>query len=229
MLKALVVDDEQVSIDLIKFYCTKSQEIDVIMTLKNGLDAKKFLANYTVDVLFLDINIPGMDGMELLKSMLHPPMVVLFTSDPNHGIEAFEYNVTDYLVKPVEYPRFQKAVSKLLDEQRLRRDLIYDKKSIYVRSNNKSIRLSVDDILYVEALADYVVFNTSDKKFIVHSTMKALEGKLPIEVFARVHRSYFVNMSKIESIEDGNIVIQKNLIPISASYKDLLNKKLNFI
>jgi DNA-binding LytR/AlgR family response regulator len=137
--------------------------------------------------------------------------------------------VVDYLVKPVEYTRFQKAVNKVLDFQKSKKDAGDGVSSIYVRSNNKSIRLAYDEILYVEALADYVVFVTSEKKHIVHSTMKALETKLPIDLFIRTHRSYFINISKIEAIEDNNILINKSYVPVSSSYKEALAKKLNFL
>lgn len=229
MLKTLIVDDEVISSDLIKFYSTKTGQIEISGIVRNGLEASKFLSENTVDLIFLDIEMPEMNGLELLKSMIDPPLVILITSRIEHGPTAFEYNVTDYLVKPVEYSRFQKSVNKALEEQKIRKEYVNDNQAIYVRSNNKSIRLALDDILYIEALADYVVFVTSDKKHIVHSTMKALESKLSKDIFIRTHRSYFVNVTKIEAIEDNNILINKNYVPVSSSYKDLLAQKLNFL
>jgi len=229
MLKVLIVDDEVISSDLIKFYSNKTGLLDIVGTVKNGIQATQFLSENEVDLLFLDIEMPEMNGLELLRSMINPPMVILVTSRIEHGPTAYEYDVIDYLVKPVEYTRFQKSVNKALEEYKSKKEAGEGVTSIYVRSNNKSVRLAYSEILYIEALADYVVFVTLDKKHIVHSTMKALETKLPVDIFMRTHRSYFVNVSKIEAIEDNNILINKSYVPVSTSYKDSLTKKLNFL
>ena len=232
MIKTLIVDDETISADLIKFYLTKSGLVEVVGVVHNGVEAIKFLNKEPIDLIFLDIEMPEMDGVELLKSMANPPLVILVSSRIEYGPTAFDFDVVDYLVKPVEYLRFLKAVNKAADilksDSEFTLNNISDN-SIFVRTNNKTIRLPYDEILYIEALADYVVFCTSDKKHIVHSTMKALEQKLPQGIFIRTHRSYFVNLSKIEAIEDSAILINKSFIPISSSYKDSLVKKLNFL
>lgn len=229
MLRALIVDDENISIDLIKYFCQKSGVIEVAGLAKDGVEASKFLDKNDVDLIFLDIEMPEMDGVELLKSLINPPMVIIVTSRTEHGSFAFEYDVIDYLVKPVEYARFMRAINKAIEEGRTRKLAYEDKNAIYVRSSNKIVRLQYSEILYIEALADYVMFCTEDKKHIVHATMKSLERKLPADIFKRTHRSYFVNISKIETIEDNNIVIQKNQIPVSTSYKEALLRTLNFL
>ncbi|MFN0050158.1 MAG: LytR/AlgR family response regulator transcription factor [Cytophagales bacterium] len=229
MLKTLIVDDEIISSDLIKFYANRTGVLEIAGVVRNGIEATKFLGENEIELIFLDIEMPEMDGVELLKSMINPPMVILVTSRIEHGPTAFEHDVVDYLVKPVEYTRFQKAVNKVFEYQKSQKDAGDGVSSIYVRSNNKSIRLAYEEILYIEALADYVVFVTSEKKHIVHSTMKALESKLPIDIFIRTHRSYFINISKIEAIEDNNILINKSYVPVSSSYKEALSKKLNFL
>lgn len=229
MLKTLIVDDEVISSDLIKFYSNKTGLLDITGVVRNGVEATQYLSENEVDLIFLDIEMPEMDGVELLKSMINPPLVILVTSRIEHGPTAFEYDVVDYLVKPVEYIRFQKAVNKAVDEHKKKKESGEGVTSIYVRSNNKSIRLTYDEILYIEALADYVVFVTAEKKHIVHSTMKSLETKLPPEMFIRTHRSYFINITKIEAIEDNNILINKSFVPVSTSYKEALTKRLNFL
>ncbi len=229
MLRTLIVDDEVISSDLIKFYSNKTGLLEIVGIVRNGIEATKFLGENEVDLIFLDIEMPEMDGLELLRTMVNSPMVILVTSRIEHGPAAFEYDVIDYLVKPVEYTRFQKSVNKAFEDHKSKKDAGEGITSIYVRSNNKSVRLSYSEILYIEALADYVVFVTAEKKHIVHSTMKALETKLPAEIFIRTHRSYFVNISKIEAIEDNNILINKSYVPVSTSYKEALTKKLNFL
>jgi DNA-binding LytR/AlgR family response regulator len=171
-----------------------------------------------------------MTGMELVKSLQVKPQVIFVTSRSDYAVEAFEYNVTDYLVKPITYARFLKAVTKAKDIFDTHQPVQLHSKDLYIKTDSKIVKLNLKDLLYVEALADYVMFYTANgNRHVVHSTMKGVEKKLNSGEFIRVHRSFIINIEKIDAIEDLSIVINKKLIPIGASYKDGFLKKLNIL
>jgi DNA-binding LytR/AlgR family response regulator len=152
----------------------------------------------------------------------------MITAKKEHAAEAFDYNVTDYLVKPITYTRFFQAVSRAKDNIQLFRGRSRSNE-IYVRTESKIVKISLDDLLYVEALADYIMLFTADSKYIVHSTMKGFQSKLPADKFVRIHRSYIVNIDKVSSIENLFVVINNKYIPIGASYKDDFMNRLNML
>jgi DNA-binding LytR/AlgR family response regulator len=163
----------------------------------------------------------------LVKSLNVKPHVVIISSRTDYAVEAFEYSIADYLVKPITYARFLKAVERVREPQ----DLAVSGSSsdLFIKTDSKIVKVSLKDLLYVEALADYVILHTNNARYIVHSTMKAIEKKLSEASFIRIHRSFIVNTEKIESIEDLSVVINKKFIPIGASYKDGFLKRLNIL
>jgi len=165
----------------------------------------------------------------MVESLENAPQVVLITSNPEYAVQAFELSITDYLVKPIKYVRFLKSVEKV--RSNLTSPILdsLNKEDIYVKSDSKIVKIKLDDIQFVEALSDYVIINTAEKRYIVHSTMKSIEQKLSQNNFTRVHRSYIVNIDKIQTIEDLNIIMPKKSIPIGASYKNAFLSKLNFL
>ncbi|MBB6461419.1 LytR/AlgR family response regulator transcription factor [Flammeovirga kamogawensis] len=230
-LKCLIVDDEEVSRMVVRDFIKRTEGLELSGEFDNAVSAYDVLKNTPVDLLFLDIEMPQMTGIELVQSLEKLPEVILITGRRDFGAEAYEYNLTDYLIKPITYPRFLKAVEKAKlsiedSDQKLVENSSDD--ILYVKADNKIVKLSLSEIFFVEALSDYMLINTKDKKYIVHSTMKALEKKFP-ENFVRVHRSYIANLDKINTIEDMQIVMPQKSIPIGNSYKSNFLSKLNFL
>ena len=228
-MNCLVVDDEEMSRMLVKNFVEQTNSLNLIGVCASGTEAMEVLNKSDVDILFLDIEMPDMSGYDLIKTLVHPPEIVLITAKADHAVEAFNYNVADYLVKPISYARFLQAISKIKDNLRGLGRPKESPNDLYVRSDSKIVRISFDDIYYIEALADYIMIFTQKNKHIVHSTMKGFQNRLPSNKFARVHRSYIVNKDKVETIENLFVVMNKKYIPIGASYKEEFMKQLNLL
>jgi DNA-binding LytR/AlgR family response regulator len=229
-MNCIVVDDEEFSRNVIKHFINKTDGLNLLAECENAAEAFKVLKSDEIDIVFLDVEMPDMTGIELMKALDDMPQIILVTSRPNYAVEAFEYSVTDFLVKPVNYARFLKAVSKAETNLKASNVTIENKTNeVFVKADSKIIKLKLSDIIYIEALSDYVIINTPTRKYIIHSTMKGLEKKLPESDFVRVHRSYIVNFGKIDQIEDLNVIVPGKTIPIGASYKNTFMKKLNLL
>lgn len=230
-LKCVIVDDEEVSRMVVRDFIKRTNGLELVGEFDNAVSAYEMLKDTPTDLLFLDIEMPQMTGIELVQSLEKLPEVILITGRRDFGAEAYEYNLTDYLIKPIKYPRFLKAVEKgKASIEESDQTLVENSgdNTLYVKADNKIVKLSLNDIFFVEALSDYMLINTFDKKYVIHSTMKALEKKFP-ENFIRVHRSYIVNLTKVETIEDLHIEMPQKSIPIGNSYKSNFLSKLNFL
>lgn len=229
-MTCIIVDDEEMSRNIVRHFVEQTSFLTLVHQCSDAIEAANVLGQTSVDLLFLDIEMPQMSGMDLIKSLQLKPQVIFITSRSDYAVEAFEYNVTDYLVKPITYARFLKAVTKAKDTFDTLQPIHLYSKDLYIKSDSKIVKINLKDLLYVEALADYVMMYTaSGNRHVVHATMKGVEKKLNSGEFIRVHRSYIVNIEKIEAIEDLSIVINKKLIPIGASYKENFLKKLNIL
>lgn len=229
VMDCLIIDDEEMSRNMVKHFVEKTESLNLIGVCEDAIQAANILKKTKVDILFLDIEMPDMSGYDLLKTLQDPPEIIMVTAKKEHAAEAFDYNVTDYLVKPVNYSRFFQAVGRAIDNILNSKERIRPNE-IYVRTDQKIVKISMEELLYVEALADYIMLFTSDNnKYIVHSTMKGFQSKLPSDKFVRVHRSYIVNIDKISSIENLFAVINGKYIPIGASYKDDFMSRLNML
>ena len=232
ILNSMVVDDDEMSRLLITKFVEQTDFLNLAYVIDNSIEASNILSdekNSDVDLIFLDIEMPEMSGMELAQSLNNTYPIIFITSKKDYAIEAFEGNVLDYLVKPIEYSRFLKSAMKAKEQRE--KELLYAEKEnhIFVKSDSRMVRIPYQDLYFVEALADYVIFNTTKGKYIVHHTMKGIEKKLPISVFSRVHRSYIVNRNKINYMEDFNISITDKMIPVGASYKEQFLSKINLL
>ncbi len=229
-MRCIVVDDEDVARMVIKDFVERTEGLELVADIDNAIDAYNLLKKEKIDLVFLDIEMPKMTGIELVESLEHKPQFVLVTGRNDYAVKAYELTITDYLIKPVEYKRFLQAVQKV--ENNFSKDVLdtQGNEDIYVKADSKIVRIKLKDIKFVEALSDYVIIHTGQKKFIVHSTMKGIAGRLPESEFSRVHRSFIVNINQIETIEDmSNIIMPNKIIPIGASYKTSFFKKLNFL
>ncbi len=229
MLNCIVVDDDEMSRKVVVHFIEKTNFLKVSNQFDNAIDAAHYLDEEHVDIIFLDVQMPEMSGMEFLSALEKDIEIILITSEQKYAVEAFEKRVTDYLVKPIEYTRFLQAAQKAEANVELKRAATLKRKEFFVRSDAKIIRIPYDNILFVEALADYVIIQTEAKKHIVHFTMKGIVNRLPDDYFVRTHRSYIVNLDKIEALEDNSILIGEKYIPIGASYKEAFLDRLNFL
>ncbi len=233
-MNCIILDDDNLSIRVLEEFVERTDDLRLVRSFDNAVDAiNKIKEDEAIDLIFLDIEMPEMDGIEFLESLKDPPQVIIVTSKDKYAVSAFEYDVTDYLVKPISYSRFYKSVEKA--RKRYRRDSLdrIGKEEIFIKKNSSLVKLKYDDIFWIEALENYVIFNTYDEKYTIHFTMKAIEQKLPSRKFIRVHRSYIVNTSCIDVIEDNSIVLKiqdgTKSIPIGKSYKDKLMGDINLI
>lgn len=228
-LNCIVVDDDEMSRKVMAHFIEKTNFLQLAKEFDNAMDAIHYLDDEHVDIIFLDIQMPEMSGMEFINALEKDIEIILITSEQKYAVEAFEKKVTDYLVKPIEYARFLQSVQKAHTNVELKRSQSAKRQELYVRTDAKIVRIPYGKILFVEALADYVIIHTKLKKHIVHFTMKGIVSRLPEDLFIRTHRSYIVNLDKIETLEDNSLVIEKKFIPIGASYKEALLDQLNFL
>lgn len=225
---AVIVEDLSVAADVLHKYCLKNGKVNVLQIFKSTEEAIPFLTENAVDVIFLDIEMPGANGFSLLDQMQYQPQVILTTSKTEYAFDAFEYSVVDFLRKPFSYQRFQQAVDKLKPLQE-KKEEVEEMSHVFIKSDGKLIRLNNDDILYIESMGDYVKFITNDKKFISHNTIKALTEKINPEVFCKVHRSYIINMNKISDIRDNTLYIANAKIPVSKANRSTVMSRIKIV
>lgn len=229
ILNCIVVDDDEMSRKVVVHFIEKTNFLQLIKEFDNAIDATQYFDEEHVDIIFLDIQMPEMSGMDFINALEKNIEIILITSEQKYAVEAFEKKVTDYLVKPIEYSRFLQASQKAQKNVEIKRAATLKRKEFYVRTDAKIVRITYEKILFVEALADYVIIQTTTKKHIVHFTMKGIANRLPDDEFVRTHRSYIINLNRIEALEDNSLLIGEKYIPIGASYKEALLNRLNFL
>ncbi len=198
----------------------------------SAIEAYNILQKEKIDLLLLDIEMPGMNGIELTRNIgKKGPIIIFTTAKKDYAVEAFELHVADYLIKPVTPSRFLQAIERAKEVQQANSRELHDTDNefVFIRDSGILKRIKLDDILYLEAMGDYVKLHTQQKFHAVHSTLKAIEERLPDTKFMRVHRSYIVALDKIEAIQDGAIIISKNAVPVADAYRAALNGKLNLL
>ena len=226
-MNCIAIDDEPLALDIISEFCSRISYVNLIGTFTNPLDAANLLNSIEIDLIFLDIHMPHINGLDFLKSLYSPPLIIFTTAYKEHAFQGFDYDAVDYLIKPFASDRFTKAVNKAHQLIQLKKSGVAvpeDKLSgssgfIMVKVEYSTIRLNLDDILYIEGLKDYVKIYTTGKLILTKTTMKNITDKLPADRFLRVHKSFIVSVGKIDMIENNRIVIGKERIPIGESYK----------
>ena len=232
-LRCLIVDDDPMAVQVVQNCVNNTPFLDAVGTCASAVEAAEFLRHTPVDVLFLDVEMPLMSGIDLLSTLQEPPAVVLITSNPAYAVEAFSYHVVDYLVKPISYARFLTAARHALAAVEARTAPAApaaDAESTFVKVDSKLVRVLFAEVQYVEALGDYVhIVTTAGQKLVVYSTMRAAEEKFPAQQFVRVHRSFLVNMRHIIAVEDNAVVVGKKHFPIGQTYlRDVLQRLNKF-
>ena len=231
-LTCLIIDDEQMSRLALEHLCQKVKDLSLQGTFESAEAALEHLQDQPVDLLFLDIHLPGLSGMELVRSFDPLPQVIFTTSDKDFALEAYDHDVTDYLIKPITLPRLLKAVQRARSRQAATAPAPAPspgEEAVFIKVDNRIVRLPLADIRWIEALGDYMRFHTGDKRYTVHMTLKRLEEQLPPTQFLKVHRKYIVNVAHIVDIQDNSILIEKELIPISRRNRDGLMGRLNLL
>ena len=225
-ISCIIIDDEPLARKGLKEYISDVEFLDLRGEYDNPLKATQVLNSSDIQLIFLDIQMPRVTGLELVRSLPHPPPVIFTTAYPQHALEGFELNALDYLVKPVSFDRFLKAVMKAKEYYEVRqknsdiRDQQISDEYFFIKADNKLVKINYDEILFVEALQNYVTIHTRDKKYITYLTFKSIEEYLPSEKFIKTHKSYIVSAARIDSIEGNDIRIGQHHVPISRNLKD---------
>lgn len=226
-MRCIIVDDNEVARTAAKHCVEKTPFLTLAGVYANPLEAIKSIKKDKPDLLLLDVEMPEMSGIDFIKTFHDIPQVILITSKTEYAAEAFDFNVTDYIVKPLQYPRFLKAVTKAKEMQDSFKKEKPDSEEMFIKVDSRLVRVNLKDISVIEALADYVHIFVNKERYTVLSTMKAIEDKLPGKDFCRVHRSYIVRLDRIKEIEDNIIIIADQHVPVSRSLKDQLLSALN--
>jgi DNA-binding LytR/AlgR family response regulator len=231
-MNVIIVDDEPLALEVIETYLENFPELILKGKCANAIEAFEALENEHIDLMFLDIQMPQISGIDFLKSLKNPPKVIFTTAFSNYALEGFELNVVDYLLKPFSLERFSKAVQKfkeiyLMNEKSITPEIEELPDYIFVKADKKLIKVHFEDIFFVEGLKDYVMLHTPSGRIVTLQTMKSLEEKLPSDTFIRVHRSFIVNLKLIELLESNSLIVKKKKIPIGKNYKDELFNIIN--
>lgn len=232
-MNCIVVDDNNLACETLKHFISQVDFLILKKECLSSVEAFNYIQNESVDLIFLDVEMPGMSGIELIKNLEKRPIIILITAKKDYAVEAFELSVADYIVKPVTLPRFMAAVSKAkeLFESNDQKIEINGKQKdyIFVRANSVLTKIRIKDIIYIQALGDYVNIYTRDHRYTVHITLRGMEEKLPRDKFYRLHRSYLVALDQVDQVEESTAYIEKHPLPIGEQFKKNLLKKLNLI
>jgi two-component system LytT family response regulator len=222
MLNCLIVDDEPLSREVLRRYIAEVKDLQVLAECSNAADASHELNNARVDIIFLDINMPGISGISFARSLTSSPLIVFTTAYPEYAVEGFELDATDYLVKPYSFERFLKAVTRALERLRDKRNDSDSGGKVLVKADKKLYALPFAEILLVEGQGDYIRIRTQRENLVVHDTIRNFLASLPEDEFMRIHKSYVVNLKHLEYIEGNQVKIGEYTIPVSPNHREEL-------
>jgi DNA-binding LytR/AlgR family response regulator len=234
-MNCIIIEDDPLSMKVVEEFVKRTDFLDLKYEFHDAVEAINTLnvGEENIDLIFLDIEMPEMTGIEFLNTVKSLPQVIIISSQEKYALQAFEHEVTDYLLKPVTYSRFYKAVKKAQENFNLKEISKQENDEIFIKKDSALVRLKYNDILWVEAMENYVVINTVEERFTIHFTMKSILLQLPSDIFKRVHRSYIVNVKNIDRIEDNYVIMASNKgkkqIPIGKAYKERFMKEINLI
>jgi DNA-binding LytR/AlgR family response regulator len=225
-LSCIIVDDEPVARKILYEFVDKTPFLDLQGQFENATKAEAFLKNNVTDIIFLDIEMPKVSGLQLLQKMNIESLVILTTAFPKYALEGYELDIIDYLLKPILFSRFLKAVQKAKDYYQMKNMAISTQQPtyIFIKSEKRIEKIEINDIHYAESIGNYVSIYTDNKKIIAYLTMKSLESQLPLDEFIKIHQSFLVNRSKIIAIEGNEIKIEGRSLPISRNYREMVMK-----
>jgi DNA-binding LytR/AlgR family response regulator len=236
-IRCLAVDDEPLALRVIESHIEKLTDVELVAKCSNAIQAFEVLKNKPIDLVFLDIQMPELTGIEFMNSLQNPPLVVFTTAYRNYAIEAFDLDVLDYLLKPISFDRFLKAINKYYNRhetmimespKNLNVDQRDTKDHIFVKKNKTMVKVYFDDILYIESMKDYVKIHTPDEIHFVKHQISTLESELPDSEFIRVHKSFIIPIAKVSTVSPKSVGIAEQKIPIGRNYKEYVLKRLNY-
>ncbi|MCW3125099.1 MAG: response regulator transcription factor [Bacteroidetes bacterium] len=229
MLNCVIIDDEPLAVELLQSYIDRTPDLKLLCSFNDAPDAAAYLGAADVDLIFLDVQMPHINGIQLLKSLAKPPMVIFTTAYTEYAAQGFELDAIDYLLKPFDMARFQRSVAKAADYHRyLQKDAAPVMPYIFVKSEYQVIKVNLDDIRYIEALDDYIkIYTTSGRPILTLMTLKAMIERLPDDKFARVHRSFIVSLLRIDSVRNRRVKIGESEIPVGNSYVESFSRVLD--
>ncbi|HTL08549.1 MAG TPA: LytTR family DNA-binding domain-containing protein [Chitinophagaceae bacterium] len=220
----MIIEDERLAQDVIKSHLHKMERFILVGVYRTAPEAMQALEREDVDLIFLDIQLPGMTGLHFLRSLSHPPLVVFTTAHPEYALESYEFNVIDYLLKPISFERFSKTVDKIIDGKIFPTSQTGQPAAspqyLFIRANSKFLRVSFADIKYIEGMKDYLKIHTTEHVIITHQTMSEMETLLPAANFVRIHKSYIVSFAHIKSVSGQSVELDNQLLPIGLVYKE---------
>ena len=221
MINCLIVDDEPIARKGMLEYIEQVEFLNAVAVCKNAIEASSALQKSHIDLVFLDIQMPKITGIDFLKNLPNPPLVIFTTAFPEYAIEGYELNVLDYLLKPISFERFFKAVAKAQASLNLRskQEISQTGAYFFIKSNQKIEKILIEDILYIEALSNYVILHTKTKKHIVYMSFKGIESQLPQNLFLKIHKSFMVAVNAIQTIDNDEMILADHVLPISKSYR----------
>lgn len=231
LLTCVIVEDEVMAMKSLERLCEKTDVLDLVGTFSSGEEAEKFLSSHAVDLIFLDIEMPGMSGIDLLNSLSFLPQIIFTTNNQDYAYEAFEYDVTDFLKKPILPNRLKRSIEKAVERNRRLNNIAIESATneLYVKSDKKYIRVPFEDIHYIENAGDYVKIITDTITHVVHGSLKSIDSRIDHPRFLKVHRSFIVNLGRIKDIEEGTLVIGSKVIPISRAHRPVLFRSINIL
>lgn len=228
--RCLIVDDEPLGIELIEKHVSNIETLHLVASCNNAMKAYEILSNQPIDLVFLDIQMPLITGLDFLRSLKNPPKVIITTAFRDYALEGYELDVVDYMLKPITFNRFLKAVEKYYQHTTKNRDLSEASKEhglIYLKSNKKNYKLHTSDILYIESFKDYLHIHSKDGNLVIKQSMSDIETLLAGKSFLRIHRSYLINVEKITAFTSTHVAINKIELPIGSSYRQFVSAALN--
>lgn len=243
MINVIIVDDEPLAQDVLETYIEKIPDLNLVKKCSNALEANEALRSNEIDLMFLDIQMPQLTGIDFLRSLANPPVVIFTTAYSNYAVDGFELNAIDYLLKPISLERFLKAANKAIEQIELLRKgkegaapvaaaaSEPEADFMFVKADKKLVRVYYHDVVYIEGLKDYVIIRLTDSRIVTLQTMKSLETKLPANIFRRIHRSYIVNINKIDAVMGNMVEVQEKgqakHLPVGKNYRDELLELIN--
>ncbi|MCK9421065.1 MAG: response regulator transcription factor [Bacteroidales bacterium] len=236
-IRCLIIDDEPLAQRVIERYAENIPYLDIVKKCSNAIEAIDVLHQQEIHLLFLDINMPRLSGMDFLKTLKNPPLVIITTAYAEYAIQGYELDVVDYLMKPFAFDRFLKAIQKAEELLKKKETAHFENKEserieetfIFVKSSKKTFKVNLSDILYIEALGDYVKIFTNDKMIVSYQSLKNIESLLPSKSFPRIHKSFIIALSRIDMIEGNQVKIKDRLIPIGTNFKTDFERLIKFI